>query len=279
MRDHLQGRGSSHGIESWPSRMKIVVLSATLICLLAGGAALHIKSKREQIHTDPNTLCPIDQPPSRVIVVLLDMSDEFTEPQRLMIHNELDRLKIGMPPFALIEVYAIDRLEEQVSSPVVHLCNPGTGSEMNRLYQNPVLARRKWDDFDQRLEEELQRLMASPDSKTSAIFEAVQATALRTFNRIEYEGLPKTLVIVSDLLQNMPGKLSQYQEALHFEEFRHTPYFSEIRADLTGVHVTVLYLVRPRAPQKWPDHYRFWEQYFLIQGAIVDRIEPVYGAE
>ncbi|MEK6777773.1 MAG: hypothetical protein AABY87_12980 [bacterium] len=208
---------------------------------------------------------------------MLDMSDDFSEPQRLKIQNELERFMIQLPRFGLIEVYTVDRLEQQVITPVVHLCNPGTGDDLSRVYQNPDLARRKWGGFLRHLDAELERLMSSPETPTSAIFEAVQATALRTFNRPVYESLPKRLVIVSDLLQNVPGKLSQYQGIQPFQEFKRSPYYSEVRSDLTGVAVTLLYLVRPRAPQKWPDHYRFWEEYFLDEGATVERIIPVYG--
>lgn len=279
MRDHLRGRRPRGDVGSPASTTKIAVLAAILVGLLAGGVGLFFKGQVALVHTDPTTLCPTDHPLSEVIVVLLDMSDEFSDPQRLKIRNELDRLTAGMPRFALIEVYAVDPLEQRVPTPLVHLCNPGTGADLNRFYQNPDLARRKWERFLRQLDAELARLMNAPESPTSAIFEAVQATALRTFNRPDYAGLPKRLVVVSDLLQNVPGKLSQYDGTPAFQDFQHSAYFSEVRADLTGVAVTLLYLVRPTAPQRWPDHYRFWEEYFLAQGATVELVEPVYGAQ
>lgn len=278
MRDHLGGGRASRVGSSSPPSTKIFALGALLVGLIITGVALYVTGQAQLVLTDPTTLCPSDRPPSEVLVILLDMSDQFSEPQRLKIRNELDRIKATIGRFGLIEVYAVDRLDQRVTRPVVHLCNPGTGADMNVVYQNPDLARRKWAGFMQQLDAELDRLMAAPDSSTSAIFEAVQSIALRTFNRPDFGGLPKHLVIVSDLLQNVPGKLSHYQGVPSFEEFQGSDYFSEVRADLGGVGVTLLYLVRPRTPQKWPDHYRFWEQYFLVQGATVKRLEPVYGA-
>jgi hypothetical protein len=274
LRDHLHGRRRRHAAKT--PVVKIALLALFLTGLLGTGGFLYFKSQTERVRTD-EALCPTDQAPSAVTVLLLDMSEEFTEAQRLKITNELERIKKDIPRFGLIEAYAVDQVE-RVTKPVLHVCNPGTGDDLNRLYQNPELARAKWKEFSQELNTELERLMARSASPTSAIFEAVQATALRTFNRQEYEGVPKRLVLVSDLLQNVPGKMSQYQGTPPFDEFQRAPYFSEVRADLADVTVTVLYLVRPRAPQKWPDHYKFWEQYFLAQGAEVDRVEPVYGA-
>jgi hypothetical protein len=149
---------------------------------------------------------------------------------------------------------------------------------MNRLYQNPELARARWNQFSRELGRQLGQMMARPETPISPIFEAIQATALRTFNRPDYSGASRRLIIVSDLLQNMPNKLNQYEGTPPFSDFKRTPYFSQVRADLTDVTVTLLYLVRPHTAQKWPDHYQFWEQYFQSQGATVDRLEPVYGA-
>jgi hypothetical protein len=145
------------------------------------------------------------------------MSDEFSEPQRLKIKNELDQLKPGIPRFGLIEVYAVDRIGDRLTKPLLHLCNPGTGADLSPYYQNPDLARRRWREFSQQIDRELARLMAAPETPSSPIFEAIQATALRTFNAAEHRDLPKHLVIVSDLMQNVPQKLSQYEGIPSFE--------------------------------------------------------------
>src|SRR5205823_1437091 len=142
----------------------------------------------------------------------------------------------------LIEAYAVDRINDHVTSPVIHRCNPGNGNDLNALYQNPDLARRHWKTFSEDLNKELERVMNLAASTTSPIFEAIQATALRTFNVPAYKDVPKRLVIVSDLIQNVPGKLNQYKGTQNFSEFKHLAYFTEVRADLTGVTTSILYL-------------------------------------
>jgi hypothetical protein len=113
--------------------------------------------------------------------------------------------------------------------------------------------------------------------KTSPIFEAIQATALRTFGKPEYDGLPKHLVIVSDLMQNLPGGLSMYREVPAFEKFKNTSYFSRIRGELKGVSVIIVYLVRSNAPKQSPDHLGFWRDYFRFQGATIESVDRVFG--
>jgi hypothetical protein len=280
MRQHLR-RG--HVTPHRPSRTpwaKTAGLSVILIALVSGGALLYVIGQSKRVPTDPTTLCPTDRPPTDVTVLLLDMSEGFSEAQTLKIRNEVARLKAGMSRLGLIEAYAVDRPGQRVTRPVLRLCNPGTGADLSRLYQNPEIARKRWDGFAKQLDAELDALLKAPPDETSPIFEAIQATALRTFNKPPYDGLPKRLIVVSDLIQNVPGQLSQYKTTVTFKDFRNWPYFARVRADLSGVGVSVVYLVRPGEPaQKWPDHYQFWEQYFVAQGAKLERLEPVYGAQ
>jgi hypothetical protein len=113
--------------------------------------------------------------------------------------------------------------------------------------------------------------------KTSPIFEAIQATALRTFGKPDYDGLTKRLVIVSDLLQNVPGELSMYDGVPSFAAFEKISYYSRVRSDLNGVSVLLYYLARPTVKQQDSNHLAFWRDYFQAQGAEVESVEKIFG--
>jgi hypothetical protein len=119
--------------------------------------------------------------------------------------------------------------------------------------------------------------MSAPDAATSPIFEAIQATALRTFGRPEYDGVHKHLVIVSDLLQNIPGVFSMYERVPPFESFRQSSYFARVRGDLNDVSVAIYYLVRPSVTTQGVAHVQFWVDYLQAQGATVDSVDKVFG--
>lgn len=258
-------------------KARIAGAAGAALLLIAGGLALSLKGRAVAVPTHPDTLCPTDRPLADITVILLDVSDRFSEPQRLQIQNHLARLRDSIPRFGLVEVYTVDRIGRRVTEPVFHLCNPGTGSELSRIYQNPELARRKWNGFAEKLATEIDRQIALPALAISPIFEAVQATALRTFGRPEYDGLPKRLVIVSDLLQNVPGGLNMYQRVPAFRGFRRTAYFSRVRSDLRGVAVAIYYLARPRVGRQGRRHLAFWDTYFRVQGARVEAAVGVFG--
>lgn len=257
--------------------LKIAGAAVVAVILIGGGAALAIKGHSAAVPIDATSLCPSERPPAEIDVLLLDVSDRFSEPQRLQLQNELARFRDSIPRFGLIEMYTVDRLSRRVTEPVVHLCNPGTGDDLNRIYQNPELARKKWQGFASRLNADIDRQISMPAMTSSPIFEAIQATALRTFGKPEYDGLIKRLVIVSDLLQNVPGSLSMYQGVPSFEAFQKTPYYSRVRSDLNGVSVLLFYLSRPTVKQQNAQHLAFWRDYLQAQGAEVEGVEKIYG--
>jgi hypothetical protein len=258
-------------------KLKIAGAAAVALILIVGGAVLALKGNSGTVPTDPATLCPTKRPPSQVTVLLLDVSSRFSEPQRLELQNQLARLRDSVPRLGLIQVYTVDKLSRRVTTPVNHLCNPGTGAELNQIYQNPQLARRKWEGYATKLRTDIDGEIKSPPMKTSPIFEAIQSTALRTFGRPEYDGIPKRLVIVSDLLQHVPNGLSMYKDVPPFDKFKNTDYFARVRSDLDEVSVLVYYLVRPGVKQQDRKHLEFWDDYFQFQGAEMEPVEKVFG--
>lgn len=277
LRDYQRGVDGNARPARFGIKTRIVGAGLIAVTLLGVGTAFYLKSQSAAVPTDPATLCPTKRPPSAVAVILLDVSDKFSEPQRIQIQNQLARLRDSIPRFGLVEVYTVDRLRRRVTEPVVHVCNPGTGADLSRIYQNPELARKKWDGFAAKLTSDIDRQISAPALSTSPIFEAIQSTALKTFGNPEYDGLPKRLVIVSDLLQHVPGGLSMYDGVPSFGAFQKTPYFSRVRSDLGDVSVLVFYLARPGVVEQNREHIVFWDRYFQSQGATVEGVEKVFG--
>jgi hypothetical protein len=277
LRDYRAALPHPEHLKGLSLKLRIAGAAALLVVLIAGGATLAIKGNSAAVPTDAKTLCPTKRPPSEIMVILLDVSDRFSAPQRLQLENQLARLRDSIPRFGLVEVYTVGHRRWRLTTPYDRLCNPGTGAELNQMYQNPQLARKKWDGFAAKLKEDIDKQMAARPMKTSPIFEAIQSTALRTFGKPVYDGLPKRLVIVSDLMQHVPRGLSMYQGVPPFDEFKKTDYFARVRSDLKGVSVLVYYLVRPDVKQQDRKHLDFWDEYLEFQGAKLEPMEKVFG--
>ena len=164
-------------------------------CLLSSSSPAQRYDDRDRtsVPTDPATLCPIDRSPAELVVLLLDASDELTQAQRLQVSNELMKLQGEVGKLGLIDVYTIDGASRNVIKPVLELCNPGDGSDLNRFYENPSIAKKRWQSFSRRLSGEVDRLVAAKGTETSPIMEAIQATASRTFALPSRPGCPAPL--------------------------------------------------------------------------------------
>jgi hypothetical protein len=263
---------------SGPSLGTLVAAAAVMLALLGGGGWLYYESVELHVVTDRETLCPVDRPVAGLTVILLDASDTFSEGQLLQIKNALARLRDELPRFTLLEMYSLGTGNERLVKPVFHLCQPGTGAGLNELYQNPRLAQERWEKgFKDRLDAEMEQQLHVPDAPVSPIYEAIQSTALRSFGDPAYDHVPKRLILISDLLQNVPGKQSHYRGVPSFEEFRNSPYFAAVRSNLDGVQVDLIYLNRSDLHIQGINHIQFWDQFFAAQGATVHGVDRIYG--
>jgi hypothetical protein len=265
--------GGSHG---WLIGGIVLAIGA----LLAGGTWLYVKSEQLRVAADAETLCRADGAYPEVTVVLLDLSSALSDVQKLDVKNELTRIRDNVPRFGRIEIFAVDDRAPRVLEPLLMLCNPGRGDDMSEIYQNPQLARQRWErDFASTLTAEIEKLLDTPEAATSPIFEAIQAVALRTFDDPKLDAVPsRRLVLVSDLMQNVPGSLSMYSSVPKFDDVARAPYWLDVKADLDGVDVTVLYLQRPSSQRLWQPQIEFWSRYFEAQGASLSRVLPLSGA-
>jgi hypothetical protein len=254
----------------------IFLVAALCLSLIAIIAFFGIKS-RQNIPVDDETLCPEPKNISELVVVLLDISESLNEKQRVGIENELKRIRRGIPRFGLMQVYLIQQDRASLAKPVLHLCNPGDGSDMSEIYQNPALAKRRWLEFDRKVNQTIDSLLTLPDTQVSPIFETIQSIALLAHNSPDFDCIPeKRLIVVSDLIQNVP-QFSQYEQTMGYDEFTKLDYSKTIKSDLTDVLVSILYVVRSVPAQEWPRHYRFWEDFFRDQGGVVEKLTPIYG--
>jgi hypothetical protein len=160
---------------------------------------------------------------------------------------------------------------------VVAVCNPGDGSDQSAIDSNPKMWRARYEEkFQTPISAMLERMRLDAEAKTSPILEGVQAIAVKDFGPDAPQG-PKTLIIVSDLLQNRQG-FSLYQTVPELNAFWATPYGASVRSNLTGIHTEIYLLHRMKAAAKQTDALgKFWIDWLERQGAQVDAFKGVPG--
>jgi hypothetical protein len=236
------------------------VLGAALAVLALGvlgaGAYVYMTASRPP-PLDRASLCPVDGPRS-MTVVLLDSTDEIPEIGKHEIRTVLLDMAETVPVYGLLELRLLDA-KLPGGRQIFAKCNPGDGAGLSEYTANPRLAKKRWlEGFRQPLEEALEAGFRPMPGKTSPIMETVQRIAVDRFSGRAAEDAPKSLVLVSDMLENAPD-YSQYSGDLSYSRYKASRAYKKLQTDLHGAEVTIYYIQRASAkPFNSADHIRFW---------------------
>ena len=257
--------------------LKVIAIAIVAVVLVGlGGIFWFVQGRAAQLALlDPETLCPKSGPTSQ-FAVLIDRTDALTEIQGEAMRRQITAWATAIPKHGSFKVYEVG-YGGALLQPVVAVCNPGDGSDQSAIDSNPKMWRARYEEkFQAPISAMLERMRLDDEAKKSPILEGVQAIAVKDFGPDAPQG-PKTLVIVSDLLQNQAG-FSLYQTVPQLDAFWATPYAAGVRSNLTGIHAEIFLLHRMKAAAKQTDALgKFWIDWLERQGARVDAFKSVPG--
>jgi hypothetical protein len=235
------------------------VLTVLALGVLAAGAYVYATVARPPV-LDQSSLCPVDGPHS-VTVVLLDSTDEIPDIAKREVRTVLVDLAEAMPAYQLLEIRLLDPNLPGGRS-IFAKCNPGDGSGLSEYTANPRLAKERWlDGFRQPLDQALDSGFRPAPGKVSPIMATIQRIAVDRFTGRNAEAVPKSLVVISDMLEHEPD-YSQYTGDLSYERFKSSRAYKKVQTDLHGADVLIYYIQRTTGrPVNSVDHIRFWAEW------------------
>ena len=213
--------------------------------------------------------------PTDQAVILVDQSEALTDTHRRFALSFIQDYVADDARFAersRIALFTFSKLNFESPGnprflPSSDLCRPP--SHGNELYENN---RRITKDFYLRflvpVTAALERSLTTDVGERSPILETLQLIAR---SQEIADGGRKTLILVSDMLQNTAG-FSHYRDRRHYEDFVRSGFASDVKADFRDWSIIVIYLRRyqDRHLQQGP-HVDFWQRYFHDAGAKVTR--------
>jgi hypothetical protein len=257
----LPGRPRRHS--SSPGELRKHLLGGALAVLalgtLAAGAYVYATAARPPA-LDASSLCPLDGPRS-ITVVLLDSTDDIQDIAKREVKSALLDMAETLPAYGLLEMRLLDP-NSQGGKSIFARCNPGDGSGLSEYTANPRLAKKRWmEGFRQPLEAALDAGFHPAPGKTSPIMETVQRIAVDRFTGRAADDVPKSLVLVSDMLEH-EGDYSQYSGDLSYSRYKASRAYRKVQTDLHGAEVTIYYIQRTTArPINSVEHIRFWAEW------------------
>jgi hypothetical protein len=221
------------------------------------------------------SLCPVAGEDTQT-VVLVDLTDPLTVPQKQDLINQLELVRNSLPKYGRLTLYKVAPTSDQLLQPVLDLCNPGDGSELSQGNANPAAARKRWQEkFSKPLDAAFISLAQETGAETSPVLQSVQSVALTKLQRPDAQGKPRKLVLVSDLLQNTEG-LNFYKGVPNADGLKHSDTYLNSKADLRGVDMELWMLTRPGlAHIQNTALAQLWADVFADQGARVTRVYNV----
>jgi hypothetical protein len=262
-----------------PGELRKHLLGATLAVLalgvLSAGAFTYFSAARPPA-LDRASLCPTDGAHS-ITVVLLDSTDDIPEIAKREVRTLLVDMAETLPTYGLLEIRLLDP-KVVGGRPIFARCNPGDGSGLSEYTANPRLAKRRWmDGFREPLDEALRTGFGPLPGKTSPIMETVQRIAVDRFTGRAAEDIPKSLVIISDMLEH-EADYSHYSGDLSYSRFKASRAYKKVQTDLHGADVTIYYIQRLAAkPINSADHIRFWVEWIRDNNGRLKQAAKLQG--
>jgi hypothetical protein len=209
-------------------------------------------------------------------VVLIDQSEALTDTHRRFALGFIKDYVADDATFSVrsrIALFTFSKLNFETPNsppsfrPRSDLCRPP--SQGNELYENN---RKITKDFYVRfllpVTSALEQSLSVDVGERSPILETLQL--ISRSQEIE-DGGRKTLIVVSDMLQNTPG-FSHYRDRRSYGDFVRSGFASDVKADFRDWSIIVIYLRRYRDRHlQQGAHVDFWQRYFHDAGGKVTR--------
>lgn len=261
-------------------RRGIWLVCITLASVL-GMIGYYLYAEYNSPNLDKTTLCPANprHPVPEQRAILIDASDVYSELLRDDINQKLNEIYEKAPKYTRISIYTIHADTKLAGAePDIMLCNPGDGSDLSWIVDNPTLVKTKWErDFKQPLNKITEATFEKPTAGQSPIMEQVLRISVLGFDK--QIDAPRKLYIFSDMLQNTDDWSHYWRNGTSWEVFKRSDAFVEYSGNFREIDVHLRVITRKKAKGVQNQRLRdFWENYFAEHGGRVRSIHRLTGA-
>ena len=252
----------------------ILIISVVAV-LFIGIIYSFVSVSSEQIERDKENLCRVDGNFNKHVIVL-DITGRYSLIQhktiRQAIENEVEDLALDEQ----LQLYFITDSVVTAVKPLIEVCNPGKGENLDGLTGNKKMAERKWED---RLYKPLNKVLSDFDANPtiaakSPIFETIQMINNASIKKSK-EGTKTRFTIMSDFIQHSDD-YSFFRNKI--ENFWHTPYRQKVYTKFDNVDVNLMFIRRNGREEYLEDRYlNFWKKFFTESGSKNVTIERIEG--
>jgi hypothetical protein len=251
-----------------------VVIMSTVAVLFGLIIYTFVTVSSEIIPRDKETLCRIDGQYNKHII-LLDVTGVYSLIQHKTIRQAIENNVADLAVDEQLQLHFITSSVSDVVQPLMKVCNPGQGEDVDAFFGNANMIKKKWEE---KLFRPLNEILTEFDSANtvaakSPIFETIQMINNQSIKRSE-EGTKTRFTIISDFIQHSDD-YSFFKN--NIENFWRSNYQHKVYTELKDVEMQLLFVRRDGREKYLGKMYLdFWKEYFTKSGSekvIIKRIE------
>ena len=252
-----------------------ILIISTVVVLVIGIIYAFVSVSSEQIQRNKDNLCRVDGNYNKHVIVL-DITGRYSLIQhktiRQAIENEVEDLALDEQ----LQLYFITDSVVAGTKPLMEVCNPGQGENVDGLTGNKKLIKKKWED---KLYKPLNKILSDFDANPtvaakSPIFETIQMINNASIKNTK-EGTKTRFTIMSDFIQHSDD-YSFFRNKV--ENFWKSNYRQKIYTKFDNVDVNLMFIRRNGREEYLADRYLdFWKKFFIDSGSEKVTIERIEG--
>ena len=205
--------------------------------------------------------------------LILDLTDPLDQQQTVRLLGKLNLVIDEIAEETLISVGVVHTDTNQQGSKFSS-CKLRPGDDANQLYENPTLLKEKYiGNFEIPLQQTIQSMIDVEEQPQSPIIESITSLITSTPG-IREKDIPKTLVIVSDLVQN--SDIFSFFKDQRWEDFIRTKEYTNLTGVLKDFDIQIIRIPPPKVSSfDILDVDDFWVRYLEKQSVKTIKLDRV----
>jgi hypothetical protein len=251
-----------------------ILIILVVIGLIASIIYSFVSVSSNQVKRNKENLCRVDGQYNRHVVVL-DITGRFSLLQHKTIRSHIEGIVKDLEVEEQLQFYFITDNPATVIKPLLEVCNPGKGENVDGFVGNKKLVLQKWED---KLYKPLNKILLDFDenqktTKSSPIFETIQMINNLSLKKSK-KGTKIKFTIMSDFIQHSDDYSFLRNKV---ENFWASKYYQKVYTTFKDVDVSLVFIRRNGREEYLNKRYSdFWKRYFTELGSTnvtIGRIE------
>jgi hypothetical protein len=246
-----------------------------MIIIVASIIYSFISVSTHQVKRNKENLCRVDGQYNKHVVVL-DITGKYSLLQHKTIRSAIEDIVKNLELEEQFQFYFITDSVATVVKPLMEVCNPGKGENIDSLVGNKKLVMQKWEN---KLYKPLNRILSDFDrnhqtTSSSPIFETIQMINNLSLKKSKKDTKIR-FTIMSDFIQHSDDYSFLRNKV---ENFWASKYYQKVYTTFKDIDVSLVFIRRNGREEYLNKRYLdFWKRYFIELGSANVTIERIEG--